>query len=62
MSRRLAIAALVAALLLPCLAGCGSTPTTGKGSYTTSGSGPASTGRPADSGKEKTATHHHDPG
>jgi hypothetical protein len=62
MSRRLATAALVAALLLPCLAGCGSAPTTGKGGSPTSGSGPAPTGKPTESGKEKTTAPHHDPG
>jgi len=62
MSRWFATAALGAALFLPCLAGCGSAPTTSKGGSPTSGSGPAPTGKPAESGKEKTATHHHDPG
>jgi hypothetical protein len=63
MSRRLPTAALLAALILPCLAGCGpSAATTGKGGAATHQTSP--TGKSAESGKDsaKTATHHHDPG
>ena len=61
MSRRLPTAALLAALVLPCLAGCGAAPTTGKGGAATHPS--SATNKSAESGKDsaKTATHHHDP-
>ena len=63
MSSRLPTAALLAALVLTCLAGCGpSAATTGKGGPVTNQAAP--TGKPPESGKDsaKTATHHHDPG
>jgi len=64
MSRRLPTAALVAALALPCLAGCGpSAATTGKGASPTTHAGPASTGKSAETGKDsaKEPGHPHDP-
>jgi hypothetical protein len=53
MSRWLPTAALVAALVLSSLAGCGSSapPTTGKGAAPTNPATPTQTGKPAESGK-----------
>jgi hypothetical protein len=64
MSRWLPTAALIGALVLSAVAGCGSSPTTGKGGNQTSGSGPASTGKPSESGHDtaKTSARTHDPG
>jgi hypothetical protein len=64
MCRWFPTAALLAALALPCLTGCGpSAPSTGKGGNPTNG--PGSTGKPSDSGKDTakpSSTRHHDPG
>jgi hypothetical protein len=63
MSRWLPTAALLAALALPCLAGCGSAPSSGKGTHPAGGAGSA--GQPGESGKDTaktTAKHPHDPG
>jgi hypothetical protein len=59
MSRRLLTAALLVALAVTCLAGCGpSAATTGKGGAATSHAGP-SPSHPAESAKD--TSHPHDP-
>ncbi len=58
MSRRLPTAALLAALVLPCLVGCGSSATTGTGGAATSHAGPPPPGHPAESARD--TGHPHD--
>jgi hypothetical protein len=61
MSRRLPTAALLAALVVTCLAGCGpSAATTGKGGPPASHAGPSPVGTSKDSAK--TTAPHHEPG
>ena len=62
MSRWLPTVGLLAALVLPGLIGCSSSPTTGTGPGTAFGNGSGSTGKGTETAKESGKTRPHDPG